>query len=485
MAAPTCPLHTADHVSQTESGGHAVPELRAYKLGKSRWSYNLVELVLREGGSGSLQRSTAVVHAAANGVRFAAAAQDSAVGFLLQLENGAKVQAHVFLCYADAQPCSHAAAAAARGGGGCSGGDEDDAQFAWSLVTRQHCCKGCQGAVLRSIQRFGRVGPRQAKGPAPEQPAEAAGGAQPAASSGRKQPARKDPRFMYLSLDEACTHVNARAFRLVAGIYNRQGSRLLGTAVSPPIRVLANNDAPTGAARIVLEATLPSDWEGWSGGSGSKRSAAAKLPHRKPKLAPSLPFYSCSQVAAQCEAERQLTLLQQLKASMAVAGSTTASSCGSPVITAGGWNRNGSFAQEMEQPPRWLPGTPLAVASPACPPATSPFLSLPPSDSVATTDTTLPAACSFAMARTAPVGGYSSPGYSSPGGAGCLPLPLPPKAGLEPGLGLGGECGRECGVNESLDLEKLHSLMGDFDSCGLDLELGSIFDDSDALAFAL
>jgi len=46
----------------------------------------------------------------------------------------------------------------------------------------------------------------------------------------------QDPRFMYLSMDEACTHVGARAFRLVAGIYNRQGSRLLGTAVSPPIR---------------------------------------------------------------------------------------------------------------------------------------------------------------------------------------------------------------------------------------------------------
>ena len=50
--------------------------------------------------------------------------------------------------------------------------------------------------------------------------------------------------------------------------------------------VLANNDAPTGAARIVLEATLPSDWEGWSGGSGSsKRSAAAEPARRVLKLA--------------------------------------------------------------------------------------------------------------------------------------------------------------------------------------------------------
>ncbi len=53
----------------------------------------------------------------------------------------------------------------------------------------------------------------------------------------------------------------------------------------PNCSMLANNDAPTGAARIVLEATLPSDWEGWSGGGGSnKRSAAAEPARRKPKL---------------------------------------------------------------------------------------------------------------------------------------------------------------------------------------------------------
>jgi len=28
------------------------------------------------------------------------------------------------------------------------------------LVLRQHCCKGCQGCLLRSIQRFGRMGKR-------------------------------------------------------------------------------------------------------------------------------------------------------------------------------------------------------------------------------------------------------------------------------------------------------------------------------------
>ena len=51
--------------------------------------------------------------------------QDSAVGFLLQLDSGAKVQAHVYLCYADAQPCSTA------GGGGGGGGGEEEELFGW------------------------------------------------------------------------------------------------------------------------------------------------------------------------------------------------------------------------------------------------------------------------------------------------------------------------------------------------------------------
>ena len=41
---------------------------------------------------------------------------------------------------------------------------------------------------------------------------------------------------MYVSLDEACTHVGASAFRIVAGVYDSAGTRLLATTVSPPIR---------------------------------------------------------------------------------------------------------------------------------------------------------------------------------------------------------------------------------------------------------
>ena len=104
---------------------------------------------------------------------------------------------------------------------------------------------------------------------------------------------------MYLSLDEACTHVGATTFRLVAGVYEPPGDaagsgggnvdpaaaagtgRLLGTAVSPPIRVLANNDVPTGAARIPLQATLPADWEGWSdppASTGTPNTPSADVP---------------------------------------------------------------------------------------------------------------------------------------------------------------------------------------------------------------
>ena len=125
------------------------------------------------------------------------------------------------------------------------------------------------------LQRFGRLGKRCRGGDAkPAAPTEPAADGKPAPAAG--QGSRKDPRYMYLSLDEACTHVDATAFRLVAGIYNRQGTRLLTTTVSPPIRVLANNDVPTGAARITLEARLPADWEGW-GSDAAGQSAARAL----------------------------------------------------------------------------------------------------------------------------------------------------------------------------------------------------------------
>ncbi len=47
--------------------------------------------------------------------------------------------------------------------------------------------------------------------------------------------------------------MGARAFRLITAVYDKGGRRLLTTAASGPIRVLANNDVPTGAAHIQLQ----------------------------------------------------------------------------------------------------------------------------------------------------------------------------------------------------------------------------------------
>jgi len=37
------------------------------------------------------------------------------------------------------------------------------------------------------------------------------------------------------------------------GVYSHDGAQLLGTGLSGPVRVLANNDVPTGAAYINLD----------------------------------------------------------------------------------------------------------------------------------------------------------------------------------------------------------------------------------------
>ncbi|KAI3432722.1 hypothetical protein D9Q98_004264 [Chlorella vulgaris] len=243
-----CPLATslANSWAEHSGPGNQVPDIRAYKLGKKRWSYNQVELVLGQVDGGA---------------RTAAIRQDSAVGFHVELESGDKLQAHIFLCYDE-----HAS----RSGGGGSNDNGVAAvagseHHAWHLVTRKDCCKCCEGRVLRSIQRFGRPGNAKRSRNGATKPAVApAGDAASGSTAVAPVASKKDPKCMYLSLDEACSHVNASAFRLVAGIYNRHGSRLLATSVSPPIRVLANNDVPTGAARFKLEAHLPADWEGWA-----------------------------------------------------------------------------------------------------------------------------------------------------------------------------------------------------------------------------
>ena len=44
--------------------------------------------------------------------------------------------------------------------------------------------------------------------------------------------------------------------RLVVGVYSQTGKDLLGSACSQPIRVVANNDIPHGAAHIPLDVNV-------------------------------------------------------------------------------------------------------------------------------------------------------------------------------------------------------------------------------------
>lgn len=53
-----------------------------------------------------------------------------------------------------------------------------------------------------------------------------------------------------------------------------------------PCRVLANNDVPTGAARIPLEATLPADWEGWTNMPAAPAEELPLLPAPAPVAPP-------------------------------------------------------------------------------------------------------------------------------------------------------------------------------------------------------
>ena len=143
---------------------------------------------------------------------------------------------------------------------------------------------------LLALQRFGKLGKRAGSGSGGSggsgsmAPADAAA----AVAAADAPSTTRDPRHMWLSLDEACTHVGAQAFRLVAGIYDGAGARLLGTAVSPPIRVLANNDVPTGTASIPLQATLPSDWEGWQPRDPAVVTVAVAPKRRAPAPSPFL-----------------------------------------------------------------------------------------------------------------------------------------------------------------------------------------------------
>lgn len=209
-----------------------VQDIRAYKLGKKRWSYNQVELVLFEKDG---DRHLTVRQAVHQGPAGGSDGQDSAgVNYEIILLNGERITLDAYLVYSEPQNVE----------------DVEDGRHKWTLVDRCACQRNCSGPVLRAIQRFGKLGKRSWAGsPSPD-------------FTDRTNHNMKDTRYLYLSFDEAVTHVGTKFFRLVVAVQDKHGAPL-STGASPPVRVLANNDVPTGAAHLQVLVEVPSSWEGW------------------------------------------------------------------------------------------------------------------------------------------------------------------------------------------------------------------------------
>ncbi len=210
-----------------------------------------------------------------------------ALQYELRLPGGACLRAALYLVYSQPLPAGasrDAAAAPQDAAPGASGADpqsgepaRDGPQHAWLGVSRAHCCRGCDAALplLAGIQRLARPG-RGAAAPAPtKRTARAAAGVAAAVPAAAPEPADggaaggaagrvKDARHLYVSLDEPSAHVapgpgGTRHFRLLLAVW-RGGTGpagpLLGCCVSRPIRVVANNDVPGGAAALLLRVPL-------------------------------------------------------------------------------------------------------------------------------------------------------------------------------------------------------------------------------------
>ena len=189
---------------------------------------------------------------------------ESSVRYELTLQNFSKILLNVYIVYSVPVYSEKTA----------DGKDE----FKWKLVKRKYCKRGCKGPILRSIQRFGKLGRRcseiwsstnfqqvHQEQTAMQSP-QGYGGA-------KKEDAKKGPsknhKSLFISIDEACTHVSQGdkkcRFRLLFGVTDAETGEKIGAAVSAPIRVLANNDAPNGAAYIHMPIPLANSWKGWKG----------------------------------------------------------------------------------------------------------------------------------------------------------------------------------------------------------------------------
>eukprot|EP00897_Mesotaenium_endlicherianum_P007510 jgi/Mesen1/6788/ME000035S06168 len=215
-----CPITTTAAVALNEED-----ELRAYKLGKQKCSYNQVELVLNKTGSDGSLGQVAVTEASEVPVgddvdkRF----QECCLRYNIRVAGNTRLRVYVFLVFAN----PYGSALNHQGG----------IEYFWLPVVRSQCQKGCSGPILRGLQRFGRMPKRIA------------------IAKEETNESWKEPRKLYVAIDEASNHVGqccgTSRFRLLVAVYT-EAQELLGSSISTSIRVLANNDAPHGAANFQL-----------------------------------------------------------------------------------------------------------------------------------------------------------------------------------------------------------------------------------------
>ncbi|MCO5600436.1 hypothetical protein L7F22_054549 [Adiantum nelumboides] len=225
---------------------------RAYKLGKQKCSYNQVELLVKDmhGSDSELQVSEAIETAI--GAEIDDFLKESCLKFNVRFVNNDRMHLYIYVVYASPY-CSTS-----------RGESKHTTRYYWVPVTRSKCRKGCRGPVIRGLQRFGKMSRRVGNMNSLQSFAEQEGqehvvNAVQISSNGNSSFAVgdtwKEPRHLYIAIDEASTHVCPRPqtckFRLLVAAYDDQ-NQLVGSAVSGCIRVLANNDAPLGAAAFKL-----------------------------------------------------------------------------------------------------------------------------------------------------------------------------------------------------------------------------------------
>ena len=201
----------------------------AYKLGKNKCSYNQVQLNLLH--PEDLSKKLEVVETAEDST---VQPGDNGIFYFAKLGNETVVKVVIYAVYANPAAMS-------------------DGKYEWTLVKREHCKKSCRGRILKPIQRFGRLGRRNSLNETDNVTA---------------KDMWKETKHLFIAIDEASTHLaehnGTQKVRLLFGILNPDNNELLGASVSGPIRVLANNDVPKGAASIVVDADISKDWEGWT-----------------------------------------------------------------------------------------------------------------------------------------------------------------------------------------------------------------------------